>query len=140
MLSHGCDVEAYIDAIREQLWAEAMYLYHSGETARLPRELIPMQQERAEEHRDRDDLIEDGIAALPAQGRYTLGDIVVQLGRAADGMSQSRITRALKNGGWVQTRTKAGRIWERRVTGDNRGDASFYPSLFLIKIKYKSRD
>ena len=75
-----------------------------------------MQRARADEHRDRDDVIEDAVAGLPSAGRHTLGDIIMQLGRPAEGMSQFRITRALKNAGWAQTRTMSGRFWERRMT------------------------
>ena len=116
-LTHGSAVEAYMDATREQLWAEAMVAYHdAGQGAALPRWLHDMQRARAEEHRDRDDLIEDAIAGLPAQGRYTLGEIVSNLGRDAEGVGQFRITRALHNAGWEKTRTMAGRFWERRMT------------------------
>ena len=118
-LSHGCDVELYMDAIREQLWAEAMVAYHDhGLGAALPRSLHNAQRARAEEHRDRDDVIEDAVAGLPSAGRYTLSEIQANLGRAAEGMSQFRITRALKNAGWAQTRTMSGRFWERRMTHD----------------------
>ena len=116
-LTHGSAVEAYMDATREQLWAEAMIAYRrEGQGAALPRSLHDMQRARAEEHRDRDDLIEDAIAGLPAQGRYTLGEIVSNLGRAAEGVGQFRITRALHNAGWEKTRTMDGRFWERRMT------------------------
>ena len=116
-LRHGADVESYMDEHREQLWAEAMAAYHDhGLGAALPRSLHNAQRARAEEHRDRDHLIEDAVAGLPSAGRYTLSDIQANLGRAAEGMSQFRITRALKNGGWAQTRTMAGRFWERRMT------------------------
>ena len=116
-LRHGADVESYMDATREQLWAEAMAAYHdAGQGAALPRWLHDMQRARAEEHRHRDDLIEDAVANLPDRGRYTLGEIITQLGRAAEGMSQFRITRALRNAGWEQTRTMDGRFWERRMT------------------------
>ena len=116
-LTHGSAVEAYMDATREQLWAEAMIAYRrEGQGAALPRSLHDMQRARAEEHRDRDDLIEDAIAGLTDQGRYTLGEIVSNLGRAAEGVGQFRITRALHNAGWEKTRTMDGRFWERRMT------------------------
>ena len=113
-LTHGSAVEAYMDATREQLWAEAMIAYHrEGQGAALPRWLHDMQRDRAEEHRDRDDLIEDAVAGLPGLGRFRLGEIVAQLGAAANGVTQFRIARALRNAGWVQIRTKSGRFWEK---------------------------
>ena len=106
-----------MDLTRNQLWAEAMVAYRDGgDGAALPRKLHEAQRERAEEHRDRDDLIEDAIAGLPTEGRYTLSEVMMQLGTAFDGMSQFRITRALRNAGWAQTRTMGGRFWERRMT------------------------
>ena len=118
-LRHGANVEAYMDAVRGQLWAEAMVAYHEhGQRANLPRWLHDAQRARAEEHRDRDDLIEDAVEGLPTTGRYKLGEIIDMLGEAAKGMSQFRIIRALRNAGWEQTRTMEGRFWERRMTHD----------------------
>ena len=115
-LRKGSAIELYMDSARDQLWAEALVQYREGQNAALPRWLHDAQRQRAEQHRDRDDLIEDAVASLPGQGRYTLSEIQTNLGRAAEGMSQFRITRALRNGGWVQTRTMEGRFWERRMT------------------------
>ena len=113
-LHHGADVETYMDATREQLWAEAKATYHEGMLgASLPRWLHDLQKERAEEHRDADGVIEDAVEALPSRGRYRLGDILLRLGRAAEGMSQFRVIRALRNAGWVQKRTKQGRFWSK---------------------------
>ena len=116
-LRKGSAIELYMDSARDQLWAEALVQYREGQNAELPRWLHDAQRERAEQHRDRDDLIEDAVAGLPSAGRYTLGDIQANLGRAAEGMSQFRITRALRNGGWAQTRTKEGRFWQRKGDG-----------------------
>ena len=116
-LRRGANVEAAMDGVREQLWAEAMCAYHvHGQRANLPRGLHDAQRARAEEHRDRDDLIEDAVESLPSEGRYKLGEIIDRLGEAAKGMSQFRVTRALRNAGWEQTRTMEGRLWERRMT------------------------
>ena len=109
-------VEDFMAAVRDAAWAEALYLYHSGETARLPRKLIPMQRERAEEHRDRDDLIEDAIAALPNVA-MTLSEVVEMLPDRIRAMSEHRIGRALKNAGWsierVRRDGKIRRVWSR---------------------------
>ena len=111
----GTHIEAFMDANREQLWAEAMVAYHDhGLGAALPRSLHDAQRERAEEHRDRDDLIEDAIETLAPDGRYKLGEILFSLGDVAKGMSQFRVIRALRNAGWEQTRTREGRYWARK--------------------------
>ena len=88
-------VEEYIDRVREQAWAEAVYLHLGGESARLPREVMPMQAARAEEHRDRDDLIEDAISALPSI-KATLTEVIDMLPERLRTMSEHRIGRALK--------------------------------------------
>ena len=98
-------VEDFMDGVRDSAWAEALHRYHAGESARLPRELIPMQTERAEEHRDRDDLIEDAIAALPNTA-MTLTQIVNLLPERMRAMSEHRIGRALKNAGWSSARVR----------------------------------
>ena len=99
---------------REQLWAEALHLYRQGRRANLPRELFEAQRERAELHRDRDDLIEDAIANLPDGGPYRLAQIIEMLNEAARGLPQKRITGALRNGGWIDTRTNKERLWSRK--------------------------
>ena len=110
-------VEDFMDDIRDQSWAEAMHLYHMGETAALPRELHPMQRERAELHRDTDDLAEDAIASLPNIS-MPLSEIVNLLPARAGAMTEHRITRALKNAGWSSTRVRRDgsllRIWSPR--------------------------
>ena len=112
-LRHGSNIEDYLGMVREQLWAEAMVAYHDhGQRANLPRWLHDAQRERAEHHRDRDDLIEDAIATLPAAGRYRLAEIIDKLGDAARGVTQNRIARALRNAGWEQVRGAQGvRYW-----------------------------
>ena len=108
-------VEDYIGALRETAWAEAMHRFRDlGESARLPRDLMPMQAERAEEHRDRDDRIEDAIEELPA-GNLTLGEVLSQLPESLRTMSEHRVGRALKNAGWTSERVREGtkrrRLW-----------------------------
>ena len=112
-LEHGSDVEKYMDENREQLWAEAMVAYHThGQGAALPRWLHASQRERAEQHRDRDELIEDAVANLPSEGRFKLSEIINILGDAANGVAPYRLTRALKNAGWQAVRGAKGvRLW-----------------------------
>lgn len=106
-----CAVETYMDAVRDQCWAEALELFRDGESARLPRSLRALQRDRAEAHRDRDDLVEDVIAGLPKAGEYKLGEIITAMGAAAVGIHQRRIINALRNAGWKHHRTMHGRFW-----------------------------
>ena len=104
-------IEEFIDRNREQLWAEGMARYADGYRANLPRDLHRAQRERAEAHRDRDDVIEDAIESLLGDGPYRLARIVEMLGDTAKGMPQSRVVRALRNAGWTLRRTKSERLW-----------------------------
>ena len=106
-------IEEFIDRNREQLWAEGMARYADGYRANLPRDLHRAQRERAESHRDRDDVIEDAIESLLGDGPYRLARIVEMLDDAAKGMPQSRVVRALRNAGWTLRRTKSERLWTR---------------------------
>ena len=118
--SAAMSVEAYLGAIRETCWAEGLHLYHRGETAQLPRALMPLQAERAEEHRDADDVIEDAVEALP-NTPLTLSEVIELLPVGLRTMSEHRIGRALKNAGWSMTRGRSDgkikRLWQ--VQGRN---------------------
>ena len=56
-------VRRYLGTNREQLWAEAHYLYRMGIPAHLPENLKDLQSEANEEHRRRDDILEDKLDA-----------------------------------------------------------------------------
>ena len=61
-LKHGCNVEEYLDAHRDQLWADAVHQYlHEGVRAPLPRELQALQAESNERHRNRDSGLEEKL-------------------------------------------------------------------------------
>ena len=111
-------IEDFIGEHREKLWSEGMALYAEGRRANLPRDLHAAQRERAELHRDRDDVIEDAIEKLPGDGPYRLARIIEMLDDAARGMPQSRLVRALRNAGWTLRRTKTERLWARQSSGD----------------------
>ena len=106
-------IEDFIARHRAQLWAEGLAEYRDGYRANLPRDLMPAQRERAELHRDRDDVLEDAIAGLYSRGPDTLATIISLLGEAARGASPHRVGRALKNAGWSLKRTKSARLWVR---------------------------
>ena len=92
-------IEDFMHDWRGQYWSEALVLYERGERANLPRKLIAMQAERAELFRDRDDLIEDAVAALLVQP-MTMAQVMSKLPGCCAHMSQQRIGRALRNAGW----------------------------------------
>ena len=119
VLHRGCDVEAWMHEERENLWAEALAMYRAGRRANLPRGYYDMQRERAEEHRDKDELLEDAVAGLHGDGPFTLSAIANLLDMKEANAPQSRLVRALRNAGWQPKRTKTGRFWVR-PTGDER--------------------
>ena len=112
-------IEEVIDRHRSQLWAEGMAEYFDGYRANLPRDLMPAQRERAELHRDRDDVLEDAVQDMHGDGPYPLKVIMQDmLGEAAKGASQHRVARALRNAGWELIRRKregrVERVWVRK--------------------------
>ena len=113
VLRKGCNVEQWMAEERVNLWAEALAMYHAGRRANLPRALFGMQREQAEEHRDRDELIETAVDGLHGDGPYTLSTIVGLLDMKDAAASQNRIARALRNAGWIPRRTKKERLWTR---------------------------
>ena len=110
-------IEQFIGPARPQIWAEGMALYAAGWRANLPRELHAAQRERAEIHRDRDDVLEDAVAALYSDGPLTMGTITELLGEAGRNATPHRVGRALKNAGWTNKRTKTQRLWLRKGDG-----------------------
>ena len=90
----------------EPCGAKRSPMYHAGRRANLPRELFNMQREQAEEHRDRDELLEDAVDGLHGDGPYTLSTILGLLDMKEAAASQNRVARALRNAGWIPRRTK----------------------------------
>ena len=76
---------------RGRLWAEARYMYELDVRANLPRDLMAAQASRAEEHRDRDDVIEDAVANLPDGARLTMGEVIGRLPDDLRKLTQNRI-------------------------------------------------
>ena len=110
-------IEGFIGPAREKLWSEGMALYAAGWRANLPRELHAAQRERAELHRDRDDVLEDAVSALHTNGPDKLSTIIELIGEPARNATPHRVARALKNAGWTQKRTKTQRLWLRKGDG-----------------------
>ena len=119
-LTNGADVESFMGENRGRLWAEARYLYELDVRANLPRELMAEQASRSEEHRDRDDVIEDAVANLPDGARLTMGGVIGLLPDDLRKLPQNRIGRALSNAGWKSSRVRIDgrqtRVWRKCVT------------------------
>ena len=73
-------VEPYLETNRTQLWAEALHRHRAGAEARLPRELKGAAATAAENHRNRDVLIEDAIENLQPGVAGTLAEIAAKVG------------------------------------------------------------
>ena len=120
MLQKGANIEEWADRERAQLWAEAMRLYKEGERANLPRKLMPKAAARAEQHRDRDDLIEDVIDRLPRDREYTPGEVMDHFANSTERPTPTRVGRALGNAGWKRRKARFGQRsqWVWRFAGD----------------------
>ena len=109
----GSNVEKYMATNRVQLWAEALHRYRGGLRANLPREQMPQQAERAEEHRSRDEFVEDRIHLLPRLP-MTVGQLRDELGDSFKDYSAQRIGNAVFAAGWEKRKTgpKERRVWK----------------------------
>ena len=108
-------VRRYMADNRAQLWAEALHLYRRGAEARLPSHLVGVQRQATEEHRSRDVVIEDAIAAWVTDhpDSFTLGQLASGIGLVAANMSarlnmrdQHRIGQVLESMGYTKRRTR----------------------------------
>lgn len=112
VLTRGTNVEAAADELRLQWWAEAKHLQASGDDGRLPRHLHPQQRVRAEEHRSRDEHLEDLVETLPRDRAMTIAEIHAIIDEKMRVIpSDQRIGAALRVSGWTlkQTRSEGGR-------------------------------
>ena len=102
-------VEPYFDLNRDQLWGEALSRYRSGMRAALPRTLHAVAAAAAEQHRNRDELLEDLVAGLLIS-EGTLLEIMEALryrNPAGSSMREvKRVAAALQNGGWQKFRVR----------------------------------
>ena len=117
-LKRGCDIEAELHEQREQLWAEALDVFDNMEDPRrrisLPANpadpLRCAAADAAEEHRHRDDILEDKVAkmSMPQCGQ-TLEEIFRLLeieDKALDRRLQMRLAKALTNAGYSKQRDR----------------------------------
>ena len=82
-------VRAYLDANREQLWAEALFRFHEGETAWLPQSLTDAQTEANHGAVQVDETLEDALLEFidgwSGNGRFRLRDVRDSLKRRLNG-------------------------------------------------------
>ena len=124
-VERGCDVETYMAEFRERLWGEAMTLYAGMSEAERNRAvnispnpndpLNKDQHDRAREFVVCDGILEDRIAALPAEGDgETLEVIMERLGRDdTSAAKQGEVAAALARAGWTKDRRMIDgkRVW-----------------------------
>ncbi|MDE0274149.1 MAG: hypothetical protein OXP11_23405 [Gammaproteobacteria bacterium] len=115
-LRSGCDVECFMQANREQLWAEAIDRHSFGERANLPRSLMPNAATAAERHRSKDDLIEGWLAEQADNHAYSNGVSMMVLAEDAPreggrGVTAKRIAGVAQQQGWTKERTKKVNLW-----------------------------
>ncbi len=117
-------VREYLDDHREQLWAEAIYLYRQGVPARLPDDLKPMQKEATGQARSRDQALDDAVQAWIARDEpwgFTLSEAaeairMVDPGEAArlTGRDSRRLAAALTTAGYRKERRMKNGVREYR--------------------------
>ena len=122
----GTNVEQFLAAHRVQLWAEALSQYResNGATrANLPRNLMAVQTERAEDHRRKDEVVEDSISNITGDG-YTMLELCNRCNPTiapGDTKAVGRLADALRHDGWEKhhERGEDGKrvyLWRRTTT------------------------
>ena len=107
----GCDVEGFMASHRTQLWAEATALFResNGATrANLPRNLMAVQTERAEDHRRKDQVVEDSVADITGDG-FTMLELCQRTNPTTDPSDRKALGRlgdALRLAGWTKRRER----------------------------------
>ena len=114
-LQHGANVERYMKENREQLWAEAKYrLTLMGENPALPRDLMELAEERANQHRRTNPVLEGEVRALNTS-EFRAGALLEQVKdklkyfnqKPFDMPQQHLLGGVLKKLGWVKKQKRA---------------------------------
>ena len=116
-------VEPYLAEHRDQLWAEALTRHAAGVNPKLPRDLMPQAAVAAEEHRNRDVMLEDALDSLSPDFKGTLAEIaqkisITEMGVRLSMRDQKRLSAALTVRGYVRKQVKKDgvnrRIWKKK--------------------------
>ena len=94
-----------------------------GIRANLPRRLKGVQAEHAETHRRKDQIVEDAIESISADGPFTIAEICSKtITEQRDTRAVNRLCQALRLGGWTKKRgrhadtSKLVVLWSRPET------------------------
>ena len=112
------DVRRYLDANRDQLWAEALARCRTGENPRLPDDFKDIQAENNERYRSADELLEAALSDwLALQGDHFRLTACAEAMRDIIKVDPKRLTAALIQEGWHTERMRVGskfvRYWKR---------------------------
>ena len=112
------DVRRYLDANRDQLWAEALARCLGGENPRLPDDFKDIQAENNERYRNSDELLEAALSTwLAEQGDHFLLPACAEAMRDVLKGDPKRLTTALASLGWASKQMRIGgkkaRFWVR---------------------------
>ena len=117
-LTRGLDVKAFLDPIRDQLWAEALAWVQDGRQLGLPIELRPLQAQTNESKRKSNEGLESEVDRIASSFRtqnrndVTLAQIVVNLCHPYENMPEHKVVDALNRRGWTKRRLHGGaRRW-----------------------------
>ena len=116
-------LRTFIDDCREQLWAEALALYHRGESARLPESLKGIQAKAAAGARAVDTIMEDRVTVFlggKPQG-FTLEEMAIGCGILRDDGSTLSMNDAKRLGRVLRgNRYESKRKWDSGIKGPTR--------------------
>ena len=95
------DIIKLVKKYRDQLWAEAVYLYKKGESARLPSTLWDISAEISEEHRGGDIVFEDKFREkIAGASEVILADILKEMKDGYETKIGDKYVK--KGGGWIR--------------------------------------
>ncbi len=111
-LAHGWSIEDMYANEREQYWAEAWHRIKNKERANLPRRLMPVAASAAEEHRSRDNALEEVVVKcleeeIKREGHMKSVDLVTNTRRVLDNIrNNSVIYEAARSAGYELRRVR----------------------------------
>lgn len=101
-LKDRCNIEETIPPIREQLWAEALFLYNLGMAANLPAALYQAQANTNNIYIQANDLYDNLVAELDKEKTYTVEQLLKQNDIMYNQRNANHLATALKLEGWIK--------------------------------------